>query len=98
MQITSVLARRRYAGNYRIHEEFCFTPGTWRRDRFLQFFSVRVSLMLCICGVQVESHPVDCHGTAAQGVGVTVPGGVPELWGCGTEGCGQWAWGVGGVG
>jgi len=25
-------------------------------------------------------------------VGVTVPGGVRELCGCGTEGCDQWAW------
>ena len=32
-------------------------------------------------------------GTAVQGGGgVTIPGGVPVLWGCGTEGCGQWAW------
>ena len=23
---------------------------------------------------------------------VTIPGGVQELWRCGTEGCGQWAW------
>jgi len=23
--------------------------------------------------------------------GISVLGGVPELWGCGTEGCGQWA-------
>ena len=31
-------------------------------------------------------------GTAAQGDGgVTIPGGVPEQWGCGTEGRGQWA-------
>ena len=31
-------------------------------------------------------------GTAAPGGGgVTVPGGVLEPWGCGTEGCGQWA-------
>ncbi len=30
---------------------------------------------------------------AAQGGGgVTVPGGVPEPCGCGTEGRGQWAW------
>ena len=30
---------------------------------------------------------------------VTVPGGVAVPWGCGTEGCGQWAqWGWGGVG
>jgi len=30
---------------------------------------------------------------AAQGGGgVTIPGGVPELCGCGTEGHGQWAW------
>ena len=30
---------------------------------------------------------------AAQGGGgVTVPGGVEEPCGCGTEGCGQWAW------
>ena len=36
-----------------------------------------------------------CSGTAAQGGGgVTVHGGVPEPWGCGTEGRGQWArWG-----
>ena len=34
-----------------------------------------------------------CSGTAAQGGGgVTVTGGVPEPWGRGTEGCGQWAW------
>jgi len=32
-----------------------------------------------------------CGGAAARGgVGVTIAGGVPELWGCGTEGCGQW--------
>ena len=30
----------------------------------------------------------DCPG----GGGVTVPGGVPDLWRCGTEGHGQWAW------
>ena len=24
--------------------------------------------------------------------GVTIPAGVPELWRCGTEGHGQWAW------
>ena len=28
---------------------------------------------------------------ARGGGGVTVPGGVPEPWGCGTEGRGQWA-------
>ena len=27
--------------------------------------------------------------------GVTVPGGVPELWGCGTEGCGHGGGGLG---
>jgi len=26
---------------------------------------------------------------------VTISGGAPEPWGCGTEGCGQWAWGDG---
>ena len=36
-----------------------------------------------------------CSGTAAQGVMVTISGGAPEPWGCGTEGCGQWAWGDG---
>jgi len=36
-----------------------------------------------------------CIGTAAQGgVGVTIHGGVQEQWRCGTEGPGQWAWGV----
>ena len=29
--------------------------------------------------------------------GVTIPGGIQELWRCGTEGRGQWGW-VGGVG
>ena len=29
-----------------------------------------------------------CTGSGA----VTVPGGVPEPWRCGTEGCGCWAW------
>jgi len=34
-----------------------------------------------------------CSGTAAQGGGgVTIPGGAPDLWGCGTERRGQWAW------
>jgi len=33
---------------------------------------------------------------AAQGGGgVTVPGGAPELWGCGTAGCGPGAQGGG---
>lgn len=31
-------------------------------------------------------------GTAVQGVGKHLPGGAPEPWGCGTVGCGQWAW------
>ena len=34
-------------------------------------------------------------GTAAQGVVGRCSWGVPELWGCGTEGRGQWAWSVG---
>ena len=34
-----------------------------------------------------------CSGTATHGGGgVTVPGGVPDQWRCGTEGRGQWAW------
>ena len=44
----------------------------------------------------ISSHKEQCcSGTAAQGGGgVTIPGGVPEPWGSGTEGCGQWArWG-----
>ena len=32
-----------------------------------------------------------CPGT----IGVTVPGDVPELWGCGTEGCGHSGGGLG---
>ena len=42
----------------------------------------------------ISSHKEQCcSGTAAQGGGgVTIPGGVPEPWGCGTEGCGQWVW------
>ena len=44
----------------------------------------------CILG-KIYS-PEECldAGTAAQeGGGVTIPGGVPELWRCGTEGRGQ---------
>ena len=38
------------------------------------------------------------HSCPGRG-GVTIPGGVPELWVCGTEGHGQWAWwGWAGVG
>jgi len=34
-----------------------------------------------------------CIGTGCTGWGgITIHGGVPEPWGCGTEGCGQWAW------
>ena len=37
---------------------------------------------------------LDLTKLAAQGGGgVTIPAGVQELCGCGTEGCGQWAWG-----
>ena len=43
---------------------------------------------LCQSGAAVAQ---GCPG----GGGVTVPGGAPELWGCGTEGCGD---GHGGVG
>jgi len=32
-----------------------------------------------------------CTAQQPRGLGVTIPGGVPELWGCGTEGCGHWA-------
>ena len=32
------------------------------------------------------------HSCPGSG-GVTVPGDVPKLWSCGTEGHGQWAWG-----
>ena len=41
-----------------------------------------------------------CSGTAAQGGGgATIPGGVQELWRCGTWGRGQWArWGGLGLG
>lgn len=32
------------------------------------------------------------HCTAVWGGEVTIPGGVPEPWGCGTAGRGHWAW------
>ena len=39
------------------------------------------------------------HWHRLGGGGVTISGGVPELWRYGTEGCGQWAWwGWAGVG
>ena len=38
------------------------------------------------------------HSCPGSG-GVTIPGGVPDPWRCGTEGCGQWArWGGVGLG
>ena len=41
----------------------------------------------------------DAVALAAQGCGgVTPPGGVEDTRSCGTEGCGQWAWGGGVVG
>ena len=50
-------------------------------------------------GVGMRNHSFSTEqsgsGTAAREWGVTIPGGVPEPWGCGTEGCGQWAWGGG---
>jgi len=33
----------------------------------------------------VAQLPRECRG-------VTIPGGDPQQWGCGTEGGGQWAW------
>ena len=43
----------------------------------------------------LSSHPGNKKLQIAHGGGgVTVPGAVPEPWGCGTEGRGQWArWG-----
>ena len=58
--------------------------GGFRLDTGKHFFSE---------GVVMQWH--SCPGSG----GVTVPGGVQELWRCGTEGRGQWAWrGVAGVG
>ena len=38
---------------------------------------------------RVVMHWHSCSGSG----GVTIPGGVPELWRCGTEGCwAYWAW------
>ena len=57
----------------------------------LRFFikSWRISPRLDIGKIFSDKAVLYC--TAAQGWGVTVPGGVSELWRCGTEGCGQWA-------
>ena len=54
---------------------------------------------------QAEQHAEDTHGTAllqghleplqdgtADHDANHRPRDVPELWGCGTEGCGQWTW------
>jgi len=43
-----------------------------------------------------ETVVMQWHSCTESG-GVTIPGGAPELWGCGTEGWGRWARG-GGVG
>ena len=48
--------------------------------------------LLTQVGYQEEFLLIKSSDAVAQGGGgVTVPGGVPELWGCGTEGRGQWA-------
>jgi len=36
--------------------------------------------------------PGTLEQAALGGAGVTIPGGVPEPWRCGTEGRSQWAW------
>ena len=41
-----------------------------------------------------QSVVMQWHSCPERG-GVPNPGGVPELWGCGTGGCGQWAHWVG---
>ena len=51
--------------------------GRFRMDARSNFFSQRAARRWHCC-----------PGSG----GVTVPGGVPELWRCGTEICGQWAW------
>ena len=40
----------------------------------------------------MEKHRNTSHSGTTGGGGVTTHGGVQEPWGCGTEGCGQWAW------
>ena len=66
---------------------FCTTDVIYAKCVFVRLKTVHVHVW--------------CSGTAAQGGdAVTVPGGVPELWGCGTEGYSGhgeagwgWAWG-----
>jgi len=35
---------------------------------------------------------IEMEQAVRGGGGVTIPGGVPELWRCGSEGCGRWGW------
>ena len=45
------------------------------------------------CAQDLHSKDVRALEQAALGgAGVTIPGGVPEPWRCGTEGRSQWAW------
>ena len=52
------------------------------------------SVVLQVVGYQeklVKKSGAPLAQAALGGGGVTVPGGAQGLWGCGTEGCGQWA-------
>jgi len=75
------------------------TVSKWTNRKTITFF-LRNGNSGWILGK--TSHRERCgSGTAAQGGGaVTVPGGVPEPCGCGTEGRGQgawWGWAAGGT-
>ena len=52
--------------------------------------------IVCTTGCILEKNSSQkevLYSQAARGDGgVTVPGGVQELWGCGTEGHSYWAW------
>ena len=46
---------------------------------------IRKKIILQKSGAAVAQLPMEVVGSPFHG-------GVPELWGCGTEGCGQWTW------
>ena len=57
------------------------------------YFSSKMGLIKCGWILENIFQSSEAAAQAAQGGGgVTVPGGVEEPCGCGTEGCGQWAW------
>jgi len=62
----------------------------WKQ--YLTDLSIFFTLRLSIRKNSSKRVAMHWHRPPREVGGVTIPGGVPGPWRCGTEGCGQWAW------